>query len=380
MLNVCEKKCIFADANNKTRKNMKKIILSLILFVAASYTATAQIKVEVSETVELMSILARTAGYEEYSNDLAGQYSKDTEAWFAPYKEHAAVALARDIRAKYGIGYDRVMSMAINLGIDNGKIVLIGDRTTLNNGWEKVDLDDFMKRLNKFYKGTRFHEFFEQHRLFYDDYTKKYEANVMPTFHPEWFSQFHYGTALTDRFHVIINFTCGGNSYGPWRQLSGQPRDLFVIIGYWIAPTVGRPRFDASVLYHEANHPFVNPLLDDANNIKLMENVGPKLLALHLSSVKKTNYPDWRIVINESLVRAAVVIYMQDAGFKMEQCQNVMRLEIAQNGFPWMSDLVETLRHYAAHRDQYPTFADFYPDIARCLEKYVENEEGKVQR
>jgi len=105
---------------------MKKIILFLILAIAATFTATAQqTKVEVSEIVELMSILARTAGYEEYANDLAGQYSKDTEAWFAPYKEHAAVALARDVRAKYGIGHERVMNMAVHLDIDNGKIVLV---------------------------------------------------------------------------------------------------------------------------------------------------------------------------------------------------------------------------------------------------------------
>ena len=350
---------------------MKKIILSLILVIAATFTATAQIKVEVSETVELMSILARTAGYEEYSNDLAGQYTNDTETWFAPYKEHAAVALAREVRAKYGIGHERVMNMAIRLAIDNGKIVFIGDRKDLNDGWQNVDLDDFLKRLNKFYKDTRFHEFFEQHRTFYDDYTKKYEANVMPTFHPEWFSQFYYGTAPTDRFNVIINFTCGGNSYGPWRQLTGQPRDLFAIIGYWIDPAMGRPRYDASVLYHEANHPFVNPLLDDANNAKLLESVGPRLLSLHQSSVERTNYTDWRIVVNESLVRAAVVLYMQDAGYKTEQYLNVMGAEMVQKGFPWTLDLVGTLRYYTAHRDQYKTLADFYPEIARCLNQSV---------
>ena len=353
---------------------MKRIILSIILVVLTTFTATAQIKVEVSETIELMSILARTAGYEEYSKDLAGQYSKDTETWFAPYKEHAAVVLARDIRAKYGIGHERVMNMAIHLDIENGKIVLIGDRTELNNGWQNVDLDDFAKKLNKFYKDTRFHEFFEQHRKLYDDHTKMYEANVMPAFHPEWFSQFHYGTALADRFHVIINFTCGDNSYGPWRQLSGQPRDLFAIIGYWIDQSLGRPRYDASVLFHEANHPFVNPLLDNDANIKLMENVGPKLLRLHQSSVKRTNYTDWHIVINESLVRASVILYMQDAGYKMDQYMNVLGGEMVQKGFPWMFDLVGTMRYYTAHRDQYKTLADFYSDIARCLEKYVENE------
>ena len=140
---------------------MKKIILSIILALAAIFTATAQIKIEVSETVELMSILARTAGYEEYCNDLAGQYTKDTENWFTPNKEHTAVALAKDIRAKYGIGHERVMNMAIHLSIENGKIVLIGDCAELNNGWQNVDLDDFVKRLNKFNKDTRFHEFFE---------------------------------------------------------------------------------------------------------------------------------------------------------------------------------------------------------------------------
>ena len=124
---------------------MKKIILSIILAVA-TLTVTAQIKVEVSETVELMSILARTAGYEEYSNDLAGQYTKDTEAWFAPYKEHTAVALARDVRANYGIGHERVMNMAIRLAIDNGKIVFTGSVQELNDGWQNADLDDFVKR------------------------------------------------------------------------------------------------------------------------------------------------------------------------------------------------------------------------------------------
>ena len=51
-----------------------------------------------------------------------------------------------------------------------------------------------------------------------------YEANVMPAFHPEWFSQFHYGIAPADRFRVIINFTCGYNSYGSWHDLVGTMR------------------------------------------------------------------------------------------------------------------------------------------------------------
>ena len=71
---------------------MTKKTFFTILFSLLTFFATGQIKSEVSETVELMSILSRTARFEEFSNDLAGQYSKDTEAWFAQYREHPTVA------------------------------------------------------------------------------------------------------------------------------------------------------------------------------------------------------------------------------------------------------------------------------------------------
>ena len=85
------------------KHNLKTIITALLALITIG--ASAQIKVEVSETVELMGILSRTAGFEEFSNDLAGQYSKDTEAWFSKYREHPTVAYYQNLRAKQGIGY-----------------------------------------------------------------------------------------------------------------------------------------------------------------------------------------------------------------------------------------------------------------------------------
>ena len=193
---------------------MKKIILSTILSLAATFTTTAQIKVEVSETIELMAILARTAGNQEYNMDMAGQYTKDTEAWFAPYKQHATVASFQSMRNQHSISYDAVMSMAIHLEIDRGKIRFLGEQSDLQKRWKDVDIDDFIGKLNKFYTDTRFHDFFEQHRSFYDKGLKAYEANVMTYFHQDWYARF-YGTAPTDRFRIVIGFTNGGGNYGP---------------------------------------------------------------------------------------------------------------------------------------------------------------------
>lgn len=93
---------------------MRKFVFILLSFFAG-IGMKAQVKAEVSETVELMSILSRTAGFGEYCMDMGGKYTKDTETWFTPYKQHAIIPYYQELRAKYGISYDAVMSMALHL-------------------------------------------------------------------------------------------------------------------------------------------------------------------------------------------------------------------------------------------------------------------------
>lgn len=352
----------------------KKTILAFLLALLAM-SATAQVKVEVSETVELMAILSRTAGFEEFSGNYAGQYSKDTEAWFASYKNHPTVAYYQDIRAKQNIAYERVTNMAVHLDIEKGKLKLIGDRKELTNGWQNVDLDDFVKRLNKFYTDTRFHEFFEQHQAFYDEYLKAYEANVAVNIHPEWYSHFYNGTEPTEQFRIIIGFSYGSTNNGVSRQLPGQPRELFAVCGYRLNPTTGTPYYDASLPIHEFSHPYVNPLLDNATNAATMQAPGQKLLQLAQSAMETQHYPEWQIVINESIVRAAVVLYMHEQGFQQQMVLNVLAFQMMNEGFPWTLDVVSALNYYAAHRDQYKTLNDFYPEIARSLDKHIDGKQ-----
>ena len=49
-----------------------KRFLFLLAMLSAEGFANAQIKVETSETVELMSIISRTAGFREYCMDNGG--------------------------------------------------------------------------------------------------------------------------------------------------------------------------------------------------------------------------------------------------------------------------------------------------------------------
>ena len=92
---------------------MKKGFLFLLTILLTSTFAKAQIKPEASETIELMAILSRTADFEEYCMDYGGQYTVDSETWFASFKQHPCVLYIKGLRSKFNIGYDAVMTKAM---------------------------------------------------------------------------------------------------------------------------------------------------------------------------------------------------------------------------------------------------------------------------
>ena len=366
------------------KKDMQQIVLS-ILFGLVAIAAQGQIKVEVSEPVELMCILSRTAEFQEYDGDMCGQYGKDADEWFAPYKQHAIIPYYQSLRAQHGIAHERVMSMALHLEIEKGKVQFIGDKSDLYGGWkdDDVDIDHFLVLLNQFYKETRFNEFFKKHRAFYEEGVKAYEEIVMPNFHQEWFAKF-FGAEPTEPFHIVLCFSHASHNNAVTRHLPGKPTEKFAVCSYWIHPATGQlfggGEIALGILVHEFNHSFVNPLLENTANATMMTKLGQKLMQFTHLSMERQSYNEWQIMINESIVRAAVIIYMQDYGFKQNVVLNEIFKEVWQNDFRWTPELVSSLRYYANHRDQYKTLNDFYPEIFQCLKKYLEDEVARLQK
>lgn len=361
-------------------KNLKICTLLAALLLMGGWKMQAQqVKVEASETIELLSIMARTAGYREYNMDMAGKYTEETETWFAPFESHPAVAYMQSLPPKYGIGYDAVASMSLHTETDGKKVRLV-DATTLEKRWKNVNLDTCLMYINQFYTDTRFHEFYVQHHDFYEEGLQAYRNNVMQYFHQDWYSQF-YGMAPEETFTVIIGFTNGGHNYGPSRQFPGQKKEVFAICGYYLDKETGKAfekgELWASTLIHEFNHSFVNPRLDDEANKTLLLPIGEDLYVLTKNLMNWQAYKSATTVLNESIVRAVVVIYMEENGFAAEQVRDEMYDQLCR-GFHWIPELVSALKEYTHHRDKYPTFNDFYPEIAKTLGSYVEKEHQRI--
>ena len=69
---------------------------------AASRPAGERIQVAVDPRVELLCIIFRLAGNPEYNKAPACPYVRDVEARFGPFKDHAAVQMARTLRRRRG--------------------------------------------------------------------------------------------------------------------------------------------------------------------------------------------------------------------------------------------------------------------------------------
>lgn len=82
-------------------------------------------------------------------------------------------------------------------------------------------------------------------------------------------------------------------------------------------------------------------------------------------------------MINESLVRAAVICYMLDKDYKPEEIKNEL-LEQVQRNFRWMPELVSLLRKYEERQVKYGSFENFYPRVIDFFEDYAKKENKRL--
>ena len=85
------------------------------------------------------------------------------------------------------------------------------------------------------------------------------------------------------------------------------------------------------------------------------------------------------VLNNMNEIKVYHSVDMMDNDLVDKQTLNEMFNEIWRNGFRWTPELVNCLRYYANHRDQYKTLGDYYPEIAKCLGQYITAEATRMQ-
>jgi hypothetical protein len=340
---------------------------------------------KVDQRVELMSIIARLAGYQEYVRNEFKLYADDVDKHFGPHKQHPAVQFAVKIRQSNGVSFDAVMAMAVHLNPPPALTprVAFADKGPPERRWGKEGAEEFVKLLRQFYQDTNAEAFFRAHADLYRVAEERFQQ-LLNKVDFAWYKRF-YGEAPQGDFNVRIGLLNGGGNYGPKVTHPDGKEDLYAIIGTWQTDSAGLPVYSDRTLptiIHEFNHSFVNHLVSarweqfNASGSKVFQQVG--------SRMRNLAYGTPLVAVQESLVRAAVLRYTFEHEAQIQATMSALERE-SNSGFLWMDELFALLGVYENSRSSYPTFRSFIPiieayysDLAKRIDvKAVKLEEMK---
>ncbi|MGB7762157.1 MAG: DUF4932 domain-containing protein [Bryobacteraceae bacterium] len=333
--------------------------------------------------VELMSIVFRLAGNPEYTQCDVPIYAAAIDKHFAPFRDHEAIRLARELRDSDGVSYDAVMNMAVHVT----DVETLGERVpfdrapSLDARWHGAKARRFLQAARKFVADSDFAGFTKSEQPLYDITNSRLQAFIAKNADLPWFDRF-FGARAHAPFHVIPGLANGGSNYGAHVAVPNGPEEIYAIPGVWKVDSDGSPVFDpkwTSILVHEFAHSYVGPLIDKF--AAQLAKSGDRLFEAENAEMRHQAYTNGKTVLNESMVRAATARYAFE--HQGPEASAAAVTEERSRGFLWTGELVALLGKYAQDRERYPTLDSFMPqvvaffdDVASRAERMVRDEEA----
>lgn len=350
-------------------KQLKMLFIAAIYFMfsGCSETPTKEpLNPQVDERVELMSILARLADFQEYNDQTFESYVANIESKFGTYRNMEVISIMQELRQSTGLAYDAIMKMAINLKIGHGSLGPVSDITEEEERWPAERTAAFYEALNDFYQKTGFHDWFEGNQSVYDSIRQR--AKILAEIDQGWFYDY-FGSKSQSTFRLVIGPGNGYGNYGPQVTEDGQ-RIIYAIIGCGQVDKAGFPVLENSDLkatvIHEFCHSYVNPIVNE--NYDLFRESAAVLYAATSEEMNQQAYTDPKTVIYESLVRASVIQYMIEHEFSRPEIGLQKAMELS-SGFYWILDLVEACSSYQTDRETFPKMESFMPEFGRVFSR-----------
>jgi hypothetical protein len=352
---------------------MKIILASALLFLAATVGLGQSVaSPKVSKQVELVGIIFRLAEVREYSHETYKDYTDAIQTHFGPHKGHKAVALAKQLNQN-GAGYSYVASLAVHL-TEPGELKLAApmSKGDLRAFGGQKNIDGFLAALRDFYRVSNFEGFWAANQGRYAQAERNFEG-LSKSVQPEWFDSF-YGVKFKGNYKILVGMGNGPNFYGPSVTYKDGSRDIFAVF----APLIeeGEPRLPSNALVftiHEFNHSFANPLID--RHEKKFEHSASKLFAKVEKEMSEMAYKTWKIVMYESLVRAATNTYLLK--YNPNLVAGNRYGDIFEQKFVWTDAYTDLFKEYEAERGKYNTLDSFVPNMTAFFERAGETDLAK---
>jgi hypothetical protein len=337
---------------------------------ASDGRARNEVPVRVDERVELLSIVFRLADAFEYRlTPGTVPYAKEVDAYFAAYKDHPAIRMARKVREERRVAFDAVAWFAVHITGNprlNPKLPF-DQMVDMDKRWSATSAADFLAALQRFADDSKAFTFMRAHRELYAKSADRLAKKIAQRPYRAWLDGF-FGGKPGAEFSAIVGMLNGSANYGTKVRYPDGHEEILPIIGAAKFDDSGLPIFDASttgIVAHEFCHSYCNPLVDRFADRLLppAEKIFPRRKGL----LTQQAYTDARTMLYESLVRACTYQFLRAHGTPAEadaELQDQLR-----RGFYWNPELSSLLREYEGSRDTYRTLEAFMPRVVQFFER-----------
>jgi hypothetical protein len=343
------------------------VLFGQMLVVAAR---AQELRAEVDPRVELMSILFRLAGNPEYHQCRVPLYDQAIERYFAPYRDHEAVQLARAL----GVGFAAAMKIAAYLrDVDTlaARVPLDSPGVHLYEKWDAGKARAFLSAARRFTAESNFQGFLNSQQPLYEATNDRLQAFLLEKGDPSWFIRF-FGPPGPAAFVIIPGLANGAPSYAARVIDETGAQAIYAIPGVSKVDAEGLPVFDSDwgvTMANEIADTYAGPAIDKF--AAGMEKAAGQIYAAVAPAMRRQSYGTWRIMLSESLSRAATIEYVME--HEGPQAARILIGKENSRSFFWMSGLVDLLDAYRKDRAQYPTFDSFMPLVVGFLDNVAPN-------
>lgn len=365
-------------------KNLKKTIVTLFLF-ASSIIVYGQTNVRVDERFELTGIVFRLTGIETFAKSVPQSYANDIDAYFDKYKNHELVKFLNHIvESKMPFEMTFVATSAADIEISGNNIYfsknlitcydLAPTIDTTNSEWTKAELEEYLRLLNKFYKDTKFHDFFVQHTDYYRTAEKRMQQ-IVNQIDTSWFKSFFGHSPDLEIVWVIP--ANGANNYSVSNQDKTGKIHFNCALGCSTSDSLGYPVFDESdlnVLIHEICHNYANPICDKFWNG--IESTCDSIFSFVGDELKSRHYGTPKAMFYESINRLCEYSYLKIHPIVSEKRMKTNMIISNLIGFVWQQEMIDFLDVLTNRKTFYPYFEDCMPQLMGFLQQVPQNMES----
>jgi hypothetical protein len=338
------------------------------------------LRIAIDPRVELMSIIFRLAGNNEYNQRAVIPYVENIRKHFDRFQNHPAITIGKELQ----LGFHGPMFLAIYLTPP----VELKERVPLDtpgiiderfDSWMSANdkkVRAFLGEVRRFVKDTDFMAFFNNNQRLYDVILARAKEFVRSEVHLEWFKSY-FGNKQEGKFILALAPNNGGPSYGPtYRDPDGNV-EYYCILGLPLLDENQLPVFgdrelrDLEVIIHEFCHSFVNPLVD--SHLSEMKALGEKVFPMVEPAMRGQAYANWETMMKETFVRACVLRYIHS--YKGgEAASKMMEIQLARR-FILVEKLYDLLGEYEKQKERYSSLDSFFPKLIAALNEFVEKPE-----